>query len=405
MNQPISRIAQEELHSIKNDQSENCNSNKQQIRQVITKCMHSKIFRTWSIFLTIATSAMLLSGLASIMDSPVAGIFALLLSIPAIVSTVCVWKVYTSKKDILTSSDLNGSKAFIIYMQVMCILYSIASCIVFLLFMLVGDFLGGLFNGLDSIFKGQGSSSDDAGFGTLKIIFFLIGAAVTFVIIEFAIALNHSRKYIKYLQTALDSGEYDPSVKTHKIRMYILGGLRIFSGLILFVVLFLFMFLLPFSKAYTFFNGCQYICTGIYIIVTSSMFNKFHIEICNKINENCSNNADNVKLNEDLMYDDSKYYSINTTELHFENKTQKSKICNKCGSKVTGKFCTNCGQLVEKIYACPNCGKEYKEAVRFCGECGHSFEIAKETVCPQCGTVRENDENFCKECGYSFINN
>ena len=44
---------------------------------------------------------------------------------------------------------------------------------------------------------------------------------------------------------------------------------------------------------------------------------------------------------------------------------------------------------------CPNCQFENREGAKFCGKCGHKFEI----TCPECGTQNQAKNNFCDECG------
>ena len=44
---------------------------------------------------------------------------------------------------------------------------------------------------------------------------------------------------------------------------------------------------------------------------------------------------------------------------------------------------------------CPNCQFENREGAKFCGKCGHKFEI----TCPECGTENQAENNFCDECG------
>jgi class 3 adenylate cyclase/tetratricopeptide (TPR) repeat protein len=44
---------------------------------------------------------------------------------------------------------------------------------------------------------------------------------------------------------------------------------------------------------------------------------------------------------------------------------------------------------------CPNCQFENREGAKFCGKCGHQFEI----TCPECGTKNQAENNFCDECG------
>jgi class 3 adenylate cyclase len=47
---------------------------------------------------------------------------------------------------------------------------------------------------------------------------------------------------------------------------------------------------------------------------------------------------------------------------------------------------------------CPKCQFENREGARFCGECGHKFEI----VCPECGTNNRAGNKFCDACGYDL---
>ncbi len=44
---------------------------------------------------------------------------------------------------------------------------------------------------------------------------------------------------------------------------------------------------------------------------------------------------------------------------------------------------------------CPQCQFENREGAKFCGECGHKFEI----ICPSCGTNNRVGNKFCDECG------
>ena len=47
---------------------------------------------------------------------------------------------------------------------------------------------------------------------------------------------------------------------------------------------------------------------------------------------------------------------------------------------------------------CPKCQFENREGAKFCGECGHKFEI----VCSECGTHNRVGNNFCDECGHQL---
>ena len=60
-----------------------------------------------------------------------------------------------------------------------------------------------------------------------------------------------------------------------------------------------------------------------------------------------------------------------------QNKEQPSKewTC-KCGTKNTGKFCTECGNKKPATYKCDKCGWEPEDKTvppKFCPECGDQF--------------------------------
>lgn len=48
--------------------------------------------------------------------------------------------------------------------------------------------------------------------------------------------------------------------------------------------------------------------------------------------------------------------------------------------------------------ACPSCGYENADGVKFCSECGAKLETA-EKFCGCCGAKNEQGTNFCRECG------
>ena len=47
---------------------------------------------------------------------------------------------------------------------------------------------------------------------------------------------------------------------------------------------------------------------------------------------------------------------------------------------------------------CPKCQFENREGAKFCGECGHNFEI----TCPECGIKNRAGNKFCDECGHDL---
>jgi class 3 adenylate cyclase/tetratricopeptide (TPR) repeat protein len=47
---------------------------------------------------------------------------------------------------------------------------------------------------------------------------------------------------------------------------------------------------------------------------------------------------------------------------------------------------------------CPKCQFENRDEAKFCGECGHKFQIS----CPECGTDNRIGNKFCDECGSSL---
>jgi len=44
---------------------------------------------------------------------------------------------------------------------------------------------------------------------------------------------------------------------------------------------------------------------------------------------------------------------------------------------------------------CPKCQFENPEGAKFCGGCGHKFDMA----CSECGTNNPTENKFCNECG------
>jgi class 3 adenylate cyclase/tetratricopeptide (TPR) repeat protein len=48
---------------------------------------------------------------------------------------------------------------------------------------------------------------------------------------------------------------------------------------------------------------------------------------------------------------------------------------------------------------CPKCQFANRNEAKFCGQCGHEFEIA----CPKCGTHNRVGNKFCDECGCNFV--
>ncbi len=53
---------------------------------------------------------------------------------------------------------------------------------------------------------------------------------------------------------------------------------------------------------------------------------------------------------------------------------------------------------------CPNCGSEYPEGQKFCGNCGGSLDAPpKERLgmekCPNCGFDNPQGRRFCTDCG------
>ena len=49
---------------------------------------------------------------------------------------------------------------------------------------------------------------------------------------------------------------------------------------------------------------------------------------------------------------------------------------------------------------CSECQFENREGAKFCGDCGHKFEIA----CPECGTNNRVENKFFDECGHKLTN-
>ncbi len=66
-----------------------------------------------------------------------------------------------------------------------------------------------------------------------------------------------------------------------------------------------------------------------------------------------------------------------------------------CGTRNTGKFCSECGKMKAAHWDCPACGNK-DNAGKFCSECGKMKP--EDWTCPACGAVG-NHGKFCSECG------
>ncbi|MBP3710083.1 MAG: SPFH domain-containing protein [Treponema sp.] len=49
-------------------------------------------------------------------------------------------------------------------------------------------------------------------------------------------------------------------------------------------------------------------------------------------------------------------------------------FCSECGTKNSGKFCTNCGTQKPLGSACPKCGAQITAGAKFCSECGEKLQ-------------------------------
>lgn len=86
-----------------------------------------------------------------------------------------------------------------------------------------------------------------------------------------------------------------------------------------------------------------------------------------------------------------------------------------CGADVspTAKFCSACGQAVEREEVssplCPRCDKAVNQTDKFCSQCGLKIDLQLfqpiQRTCKvinkgkMCGANLSTDDVFCKECG------
>ncbi len=100
------------------------------------------------------------------------------------------------------------------------------------------------------------------------------------------------------------------------------------------------------------------------------------------------------------------------------------KACPACGKQIDEKmrFCPECGadtsKKAEKPILCSSCGKEVGKGIKFCPECGHKMNLCPACGadmpdgstscpacgagrCPQCGNSIPAGAKFCPECGFT----
>ncbi len=71
-------------------------------------------------------------------------------------------------------------------------------------------------------------------------------------------------------------------------------------------------------------------------------------------------------------------------------------LCPKCGARVSGKFCGECGTNVTGGATCGGCGASVTSGQKFCPACGNPMGAQK---CPGCGKQFEKAPKFCDDCG------
>ena len=81
--------------------------------------------------------------------------------------------------------------------------------------------------------------------------------------------------------------------------------------------------------------------------------------------------------------------------------TDTMKKCPKCGADCSNqvKFCPECGNTfqkeTEKTVICSKCGAGCSNQVKFCPECGTKLQ----QICRKCGAELTENTKFCPECG------
>jgi len=89
--------------------------------------------------------------------------------------------------------------------------------------------------------------------------------------------------------------------------------------------------------------------------------------------------------------------SVNFTK-NLDLAGENSATCPKCGARVQGKFCTECGTTIAPKTKCPACGTSVDEGKKFCPECGGKM-VGGKPKCSGCGKEYEKAPKFCEDCG------
>ena len=272
----ISNMPREELEALKVEKSKQCASLKENVRKILLQKFHSPMFIVY------ASSLSLIVLISIILYATTRNVFILPILITAIISMVCVWRLYLVKDEI-SVDNMKGITTFMSFMEVIGVLLSILAVIAGILLVVGGSVLsafastlGGIFGDISDFAGASGVEGGEAvgniasgladfvkGTGVASVIVAIViaGLIIAFFV-NFSMTFSKNKEYLRYLKEVIVVGKYSTTVHVPQNRSFVFGTLLVIVAFVSFLSNFLLLLL-----------GLS---IGSYIFVTAMLFKDIH---------------------------------------------------------------------------------------------------------------------------------
>lgn len=262
----------------------------QAVKDTVVNSFNGNLFLVLGIFITILCGAYFINALVNLaslqtnflgalVNIVVYGLYAAF----ALVSTIITWKMYTKKAKVETSSvnNFNSFNSFgsvmsivtTVFVGIVCALALLGSIIIVLFVDLVKENMeAALENMEDENVIEAVNQFLNLDSGTLIIIVIIVVALVMAYFVNLCISYKKMKNYVIVLSQTVATGNYKVVKRPPFIRLFIVGGVCSFFGLLSLVAADIFSFLL-------------YVSLGCYLILSGVFFDSIHKALNNRMLE------------------------------------------------------------------------------------------------------------------------